>query len=389
MMKDRRGWLITFSGSNEASKLELLRAWETLDSVFSCEGTSSQCTCSQVDECLNTVELKVTPDMQQILSIAFTTEEIKTVVFQMGPTKALEPDARYFPRCHFLDVVVSPNCSFVWMSIMSAMPILRSGSCWRVGSGESIKVLMDKWIPNYPTNRVLHSVHEGEEDWRVSNLVDSELHEWRRVSDVMVWLHNRKGIYSVKSGYHVARKVLRECVECSTGLGQQVWKQLWKVRVPNKMKVFAWRACQEILPTRVNLAKRKIIRINTCCCCQRALETVIHAIWECLVAQDVWAGSSTVMQKCSTNFNDFMQLFEVLMNRLDAAGLEFFLIQAWTVWNQRNTMEHDGQMKDPHWLNRRAAEYLEEYKRRRNIWLLQRQHQADNNGSLLHRICSS
>ncbi|KAL4619828.1 hypothetical protein ACB092_06G108800 [Castanea dentata] len=199
--------------------------------------------------------------------------------------------ARYFPRCHLLDATVSPNCSFVWRSIMAVMPILRSGSCWRVGSGESIKVLMDKWIPNYPSNRVLHPVHEGEGDWRVSDLIDLELHEWedaeaickiplsyRRVFDVMVSLHNRKGIYSVKSGYHVARKVLREGAECSTGAGQQAGKQLWKVRVPNKMKVFAWRACHEILPTRVNLAKRNIIIDNTCRCCQQAPETAIHAI---------------------------------------------------------------------------------------------------------------
>ena len=45
-----------------------------------------------------------------------------------------------------------------------------------------------------------------------------------------------------------------------------------------KMKVFAWRACHEILPTRVNLAKRKIIIDNTCRYCQQALETAIHAI---------------------------------------------------------------------------------------------------------------
>ena len=83
--------------------------------------------------------------------------------------------------------------------------------------------------------------------------------------------------------------------ECSTGAGQQAWKQLWKVRVPNKMKVFAWRACHEILPTQVNLAKRKIIRDNKCRCCQQAPETAIRAIWDCPAAQDVWAGSSTTM----------------------------------------------------------------------------------------------
>ena len=61
--------------------------------------------------------------------------------------------ARYFPRCHFLDSAVSPNSSYVQRSTMFAMPILRSGSCWRVGNGESIKVLLDKWIPKYPPNR--------------------------------------------------------------------------------------------------------------------------------------------------------------------------------------------------------------------------------------------
>ena len=49
-------------------------------------------TCTQVDDCLNTVEHKLIPNMQQILSSDFTTDEIKTAVFQMGPTKAPGPD---------------------------------------------------------------------------------------------------------------------------------------------------------------------------------------------------------------------------------------------------------------------------------------------------------
>ena len=49
-------------------------------------------TCTQVDDCLSTMEHKVTPDMQQILSSDFIADEIKIAVFQMGPTKAPRPD---------------------------------------------------------------------------------------------------------------------------------------------------------------------------------------------------------------------------------------------------------------------------------------------------------
>lgn len=55
--------------------------------------------------------------------------------------------ALYFPRSHFLDAVELPNCSYVWRSIMAALPILKAGCCWRVGDGASIKILVDKWIP--------------------------------------------------------------------------------------------------------------------------------------------------------------------------------------------------------------------------------------------------
>lgn len=83
---------------------------------------------------------------------------------------------RYFPRSHFLDAMESPNCSYVWRSIMASLPILKVGCSWRVGDGSTIKVQSDKWLPNYPTNRVLHSAKAEVEDWLVSDLIDQELH---------------------------------------------------------------------------------------------------------------------------------------------------------------------------------------------------------------------
>uniref|UniRef100_A0A7N2M257 RNase H type-1 domain-containing protein n=1 Tax=Quercus lobata TaxID=97700 RepID=A0A7N2M257_QUELO len=50
------------------------------------------CTCSQIDECLNTVSHKMTPDMQYILFNDFTADEIKAALFQTRPIKASGPD---------------------------------------------------------------------------------------------------------------------------------------------------------------------------------------------------------------------------------------------------------------------------------------------------------
>lgn len=80
--------------------------------------------------------------------------------------------AKYFPRGPFLEANDVPNGSFMWKSLLIAQHILKKRCCWRVGDGRSIRVMHDKWIPNYPMNRVLHSPIDAEEDWRVSELMD-------------------------------------------------------------------------------------------------------------------------------------------------------------------------------------------------------------------------
>lgn len=63
---------------------------------------------------------------------------------------------------------------------MATHPILKNGCCWRVGNGSSIRVHEDRWIPNYPTNKVLYPAYEETEGLLVADLIGSDLHWWRR-----------------------------------------------------------------------------------------------------------------------------------------------------------------------------------------------------------------
>ena len=117
------------------------------------------------------------------------------------------------------------NSSYVWKSLLAAQPILKKGCYWRVGNGASIRVLKDCWLPNHPTKKILFPPEEEIWEWRVSDLVDWQTHQWdrerimamfhqfdaeailqvplsRRVAqDGLVWSFTKRGKYTVRSGY--------------------------------------------------------------------------------------------------------------------------------------------------------------------------------------------
>jgi len=79
--------------------------------------------CDQTQDCLHTVEHRITPDMYQILSSDFTTDEIKVALFQMGPKKALGLDGMnalfYQKFWHVVgDNIVSAMLDYLNSSVM-------------------------------------------------------------------------------------------------------------------------------------------------------------------------------------------------------------------------------------------------------------------------------
>ena len=208
---------------------------------------------------------------------------------------------------------------------MAAQPILQSDHYWMVGNGTSINALKDRWLPNFPTNKVLNPVQENWGELMVFDLTNLELNIWRyedimaifhreeaeaicqiplsqrNVSYTIFWLHNSRGVFIVMSAYHVARRLLTDENRIGTSRGcaaKNVWAAIWKLQLPNKIKVFGWRACHEILPTTMNLTRRRIINDDKCSICTRETESTIHALWDCAAAQDIWVGSARKLQKC-------------------------------------------------------------------------------------------
>ena len=62
----------------------------------------------------------------------------------------------------------------------------------------------------------------------------------------------------------------------------QDFEELWKLKIPPKVVVFAWRLFRDRLPTKSNLTRRNVALNDTYCpFCRRAKEDAAHLFLHC------------------------------------------------------------------------------------------------------------
>ena len=142
-----------------------------------------------------------------------------------------------------------------------------------------------------------------------------------------------------------------------------VWKKLWKLNIPPKVRMFTWRACSNILPTKVNLAPKKIQVDPKCTTCTQQDETICHVLWQCSLARNIRALVRGKIQKSCSSEENFFDLTAQMMDRLSKWELEQWLMICWSLWNARNQAQFDKMHSHPIAIVQSATSLLEEYQR--------------------------
>jgi ribosomal protein L37AE/L43A len=247
---------------------------------------------------------------------------------------------KYYPRNTVLEASIGRNPSFAWRSIQSSCDFVKEGLVWRVGNGRKVRIWKDRWLPS-PSFRIFTAPNllnpeatvdqliDGDSKWWNNNLLSS-LFAAEEVSliqkiplsctnqeDVLIWKGTKNGVFSVQSAYYMQKeRATRHLADCSSsGVRRMVWKRFWSLSIPNYEKNFLWRACSDILPTRKNLCKKKIIMDPTCPLCGREVESRFHILWQCPSAMDVWSKGCPKIQKSSFVGPDFMQVVEGVFSK--------------------------------------------------------------------------
>lgn len=102
---------------------------------------------------------------------------------------------------------------------------------------------------------------------------------------------NKNGSFTVKSTYYVAAKII-EKGEHEEGISNSstlpIWRKIWQLKVPPKVKIFVWRACMNGLPTTYNLRYRGVSSASFCSLCDRCKESTTHALLHYTHAIKTW-----------------------------------------------------------------------------------------------------
>ena len=79
--------------------------------------------------------------------------------------------------------------------------------------------------------------------------------------DILIWPFNPDGVYFFKFRYRYLHEQQQHGLPrpSDNSVLKPLWKKIWGLQVPNKVKHLAWKACKDSLPTKTNLVRRKVL----------------------------------------------------------------------------------------------------------------------------------
>jgi hypothetical protein len=224
--------------------------------------------------------------------------------------------AKYYPHGDILKAGPKKGSSYSWQSIVAGLHTFKRGHIWRVGNGSKINIWEDHWIADSKSRKVLSRrgqsilrtvdelinpiTGEWDEELIRENLLAIDAEKILRIplsdamsEDFIAWNNTKTYSFTVRSAYYTewdhqfGTKIRRQDGQGSAS-DNPVWKQVWELAVPNKIRIFMWRSLHGVVPGRSILADKHIKVHPECPVCRRGAEDMRHLLFTCDRATEVW-----------------------------------------------------------------------------------------------------
>ncbi|KAM1057325.1 hypothetical protein ACFX2A_031281 [Malus domestica] len=162
--------------------------------------------------------------------------------------------------------------------------------------------------------------------------------------DRLVWPYKKKGSYSIKSGYywnlnHNTGKIPSPIM--TTNCLGALWKIIWKLEAPLKIRNFMWRTMHEAIVTMANLYQRQSSPSLLCPICKSHDESIEHMFLKCPWIDGVWFGGTLNIRANrlqDSNWVDWLlQMFKSTIGSKEVhiMLLSYIAFTCWHIWKSR------------------------------------------------------
>ena len=250
--------------------------------------------------------------------------------------------------------------------------LLNGPISWKVGCGDKFKFWEDNWTGG--DNHLLEKYHrlytisvqqnqliqhmgvykntgwewdfkwqrplfDSEIDQAVSFIQEVEGFRIRPdIGDQWVWEADPSGQYSVKSAYSVLIQ------DVSKEAPDEEFKELWKLKVPSKVVVFAWRLLKDRLPTRDNLRRKQIeLQDYLCPFCRIMEESASHLFFHCSKILPLWWESLSWVNLVGVfphhpRQHSIQHMHQTHEGLMVTRWKWWWLALTWSIWKHKNSI---------------------------------------------------
>jgi hypothetical protein len=262
---------------------------------------------------------------------------------------------KYFRNKTIGEVQVKPGDSHFWSGLMKIKELFLSHGRFVTNRGINVRFWEDKWLGDFSLEHRFPSLYyiTRRKHATVANVLSSTplnvsfrrglqgdtLRQWNSLvalildvslnpaKDHFRWGLTQNGEYTVQSLYYI--------MICS-GHGRQD-QTIWKMKIPLKIKIFAWYLRRGVTLTRDNLAKRNWNGPKNCVFCYYN-ESIQHLFFECHFAKFMWrAVSLTFGLRTPCSVYDLFNLWARGFSPKDRLKILVGAIAiCWAIWLSRN-----------------------------------------------------
>ncbi|XP_021735024.1 uncharacterized protein LOC110701708 [Chenopodium quinoa] len=273
--------------------------------------------------------------------------------------------------------------SYIWRSIWGAKGLFRDGLAWKIGNGRDINIWTDIWLVNNRQPIHLQRPPEFDEEMKVRELLTEDGRMWDEMKvrqvlgeelcsqvlslplpihatrDTTFWMQSKNGVFSVKSCYYLARKGAIEAID--TNSLHKLWCLIWNYKGPPKLKHFLWNAAKGNLAVKSRLMQRHIVGDSKCLICENEDETIIHALFECTMAKEIWLHSQYRGVVDEAPAESFACRWVWLDQKVQGDGIYQIAALIWAAWRCRNLLLFEGVRSSPTVLAGNLCKWVADY----------------------------